>query len=238
MSRDTEILDASWFSPRSGDLSLARSFKAGIRPAHQTFVASATAENTHSTVADATLAWIIASIPAFKGRAKFTRRSATKQNFLTTLIDFLGKTHQVTFRSFMRTPLLITTLLLIAGFGSTAKAQKCLGYGPTVSLTGTIRSQVFPGPPNYESIKSGDRKETATILKLTAPTCTIGNDPPDLAETGLREMQLVVRKSADWETIRRRRGKRVIVSGTLFHAITGHHRTKVLIDVANIRAPT
>jgi Domain of unknown function (DUF4431) len=127
---------------------------------------------------------------------------------------------------------------MLAGFGSSASAQKCLGYGPTVSLTGTIRSQVFPGPPDYESIKSGDRKETATILRLTASTCTIGNDPRDLPETGLREMQLVVTRSADWETIRRRRGKRVIVRGTLFHAITGHHRTKVLIEVANIRAAT
>lgn len=50
-------------------------------------------------------------------------------------------------------------------------------------------------------------------------------------------MQLVVTKSADWKTIRRQMGKRVLVTGTLFHAITGHHRTKVLIDVASIHAP-
>ena len=132
----------------------------------------------------------------------------------------------------------MTTLLLLAGFCASARGQKCLEYGPTVWLTGTLRSHVFPGPPNYESIKQGDRKETAIILTLVAGACTTGNDPQgfDVPETGVREMQLVVTKDAHWKTIRRLMGKRAIVSGTLFHAHTGHHRTKVLVDVANIRA--
>ncbi|HEY0761664.1 MAG TPA: DUF4431 domain-containing protein [Pyrinomonadaceae bacterium] len=138
---------------------------------------------------------------------------------------------------FKKTALLATTLLLVAGYCSSALAQRCLEYGPTVSLTGTLRSQVVAGPPNYESIRRGDRKETAIILTLVTPTCTTGKDPAgiDVPETDIREMQLVV-KSADWKTIRRRMGKRVLVTGTLFHAITGHHRTKVLMDVASIRA--
>ena len=139
---------------------------------------------------------------------------------------------------YMRTRLLITPLLLLVGFCASASGQKCLEYGPTVSLTGTLRSQVFPGPPNYESIKRGDRKETAIILTLVARACTTGNDPQgvDVPETGLREMQLVVTKDAYWKTVRRLMGKRAIVTGTLFHAHTGHQRTKVLVDVANIRA--
>jgi hypothetical protein len=137
----------------------------------------------------------------------------------------------------MRTQLLMT-LLLLPGFGASASAQQCLEYGPTVSLTGTLRSQVFAGPPNYESIKRGDRKEIAIILTLTARACTTGNDPQsfDVPETGIREMQLVVMKDAHWKTVRRLMGKRAIVRGTLFHAHTGHHRTKILVDVANIRA--
>src|SRR5882724_8364367 len=94
----------------------------------------------------------------------------------------------------MSTRLLMTTLLLLVGFCSSASGQKCLEYGPAVSLTGTLRSQVFPGPPNYESIKQGDRKETAIILTLAARACTTGNDLQgiDVPETGIREMQLVV----------------------------------------------
>ena len=139
---------------------------------------------------------------------------------------------------YMRTRLLMMTLLLLVGLCTSTSGQKCLGYGPSVSLTGTLRSQVFPGPPNYESIKRGDRKETAIILTLVAPACTTGNDAQgiDVPETSIREMQLVITKDAHWKTVRRLMGKRAIVAGTLFHAHTGHHRTKVLIDVANIRA--
>ena len=139
----------------------------------------------------------------------------------------------------MRATLLVTTLLFVASCHSSASAQ-CLKYGPSVvTLRGMLRSHVFPGPPNYESIKRGDRKERAIILMLAAPTCTTSNDPPqglDDPETDIREMQLVVTKSAHWKIVEWRLGKRVVVTGTLFHAHTGHHRTKVLIDVTNIRA--
>ena len=139
----------------------------------------------------------------------------------------------------MRPMLLIATLILVVGSFRATSAQ-CLNYWPTViTVSGTLRAQTFPGPPNYESIKRGDRKERAIILTLRAPTCTTGGDPRNYndPETNVREMQLVVTKSAHWKTVERRFGRRVVVTGTLFHAFTGHHRTKVLIDVAGIRAP-
>jgi hypothetical protein len=141
-------------------------------------------------------------------------------------------------RVYMSTRLLMLTLLLLVGPCASASGQRCLGYGPTVSLAGTLRSRVFPGSPNYESIRRGDRRETAIILTLVARACTTGNDPQgsDVPETGIREMQLVVTKDAHWKYVRRLMGKRAIVTGTLFHAHTGHHRTKVLVDVASIRA--
>ena len=138
----------------------------------------------------------------------------------------------------MKATLLITTVLLVASFSSPARAQ-CLNYDPTVvTLTGTLSSHIFPGPPNYESIKRGDRKERAIILTLTTPACTTSNEPPqglDDAEKNIREIQLVVTKSAHWKTVERRLGERVTITGTLFHSHTGHHRTKVLLDVASIR---
>jgi len=132
----------------------------------------------------------------------------------------------------------ISVLLLTLCLCASANAEKCLKYGPTITLTGTLRSQAFPGPPNYESIKRGDLKETAIILTLTAPTCVTGEDPLGVSgpsETGVRKVQLVVLKTAHWRTIRRLKGKRAIVTGTLFHAHTGHHRTDVLVEVARIR---
>ena len=110
-------------------------------------------------------------------------------------------------------------------------------YGPTVSLTGKLNSRTFPGPPNYQSIRRGDRKETALLLTLSQNICTTGNDPQglDVPETGVHEVQLAITNSAHWKLVRRLLGKRIIVTGTLFHAHTGHHRTEVLIDVASVR---
>jgi hypothetical protein len=134
--------------------------------------------------------------------------------------------------------LLISALLLTMCLCASARGQKCLEYGPIVTLTGTLRSQVFPGPPNFESINRGDLKETALLLALTKPACVNGNDPANqkIAESGIRRMQLVVRSNAHWKIVRRLMGKRAVVTGTLFQWETGHHHTKVLIDVSNIRS--
>lgn len=141
----------------------------------------------------------------------------------------------------MKPRLFTIAILIAAGFCSRAIAQECLKYDTTVvSLTGTLRARVFAGPPNYESTKRGDRKETALILVLVARICTSSSEAKggDVSESNVRDVQLVVVKPAHWKTIQRRMGKRVAVTGTLFHANTGHHRTKVLLDVATIRAAT
>lgn len=145
----------------------------------------------------------------------------------------------------MRFSLSVRIIIFIVALCSSTFAQKCLPYESPVSLVGTLRSQVFPGPPNYESIRRGDSKETAIILTLVKPTCTTDKDPMhtgDFPEAGIREMQLVIYNDDEsidkrwWKTVHQRMGKRVLVTGTLFHANTGHHRTKVLIDVTYIRA--
>src|SRR4030095_9184595 len=81
------------------------------------------------------------------------------------------------------------------------------------------------------------RKETAIILKLAKPVCTTGNTMGmDGSYRSLRDMQLVVFHDKQSKIVHRRMGKRVVVTGTLFGAHTGHHRTKVLISVGSIRA--
>ena len=142
--------------------------------------------------------------------------------------------------SAMRSALLVLFVVLLGGCVSSAAAQKCFDYGPTVSLSGKLTSKVFPGPPNYESIRKGDQKETAIILVLTHPICTTTKDPANYGdpESGQRSIQLVITKDGDWPVIRRLIGKRATVTGTLFHWNTGHHHTRVLIDVSQLRAAT
>ena len=105
-------------------------------------------------------------------------------------------------------------------------AQTCYQYGPTVSLKGKVRSQSFPGPPNYESIHKGDRKETITILGLAEKLCTTGTDQDaiDVGESGIREVQLVVTTNTLWASLLPLIGKNALVVGTFFtrtQAITG-----------------
>jgi hypothetical protein len=139
----------------------------------------------------------------------------------------------------MRIIPIATVLLLLAGSYCRATAQKCFEYGPTVSLTGRIQSRIFPGPPNYESIRKGDQKETVPVLVLAKTICTTGDDSEGLAvpESGVSELQLVITTNADEAIVQRLMGTRAIVTGVLFHAHTGHHRTKVLLRVSTITPP-
>lgn len=115
-----------------------------------------------------------------------------------------------------------------------AKAEDCLSYEPTkVRLTGVITRQTFPGPPNYESIKNGDKPETYWILKLEKPVCVNGNPKDELnseTENDVKNIHLVFHGD-EYTRYRHLVSKRVITTGTLFQAQTAHHRTKVLMEV-------
>ncbi len=122
-----------------------------------------------------------------------------------------------------------------AGFCSVAYGQKCIEYDRDVTLSGILRSQTFPGPPNYESIKRGDQKERAIIIRLGAPICTRGgSDIFNVAENNIRDVQLVLNETSHWKVVERRIKKRVTVRGSIFHSHTGHHKTKVLLEVTQI----
>ncbi len=133
--------------------------------------------------------------------------------------------------------ILIINLLFVAlAFGS----APCLQYEPIkVSLDGIITERVFPGPPNYENIKKGDTPETAWILHLDKPVCVVPVDPKDdidEPESNVTDMHLIVH--GGYEKYESLLGKHVIVHGSLTHSITGHHRTRVLIEVEGIKLTT
>jgi hypothetical protein len=126
-------------------------------------------------------------------------------------------------------------------FPGLASAQICYRYEPQVArLRGTLLVRDYPGPPNYEDTTAGDRPESAAILALADPVCV----SPDSAnqwyaqlETDIREVQLVL-TSEGWQTFRRLKAVPVVTTGTLFHAHTGHHRTRVLLSVLTMAADT
>ena len=138
-------------------------------------------------------------------------------------------------------------LLLSALFMSTAwaqaprKTEPCLHYDPSVvRLKGIITRKQFPGPPEYSDIKKGDAIEIFWILKTDHPFCVDQDNPKediDIPESNINQVQLVVQNYNKYKS-KKLIGKHVVVTGTLFHAITIHHRTKVLIMAQNIEPDT
>jgi hypothetical protein len=115
----------------------------------------------------------------------------------------------------------------------------CLPYEPApVELTGVLERRDYAGPPNYESIEHGDKKETTWLLRLDRQACT--EESPDSAHAariGLQLMQLVFDPATHpYDKYRPLMGKHIVARGSLFTAQTGHHHTEVLITVSELEA--
>lgn len=115
---------------------------------------------------------------------------------------------------------------------------KCLNYEPEkVQLTGLLYSKSFPGPPNYEDIKKGDKEEIYWLIKTTKDFC-VNATKDNWAGKFLNqsEVQLVILPAVLdlYETKKSLMGKNVIVKGTLFPQMSGLHKTNVLITVESL----
>jgi hypothetical protein len=108
--------------------------------------------------------------------------------------------------------------------------HQCLNYEKhPVVLVGTIKLHTFPGKPNYESVARGDEPERVWLLQLDRPICVEADDSFQ-KEANVSRIQLVLSEGqAQYDQYRALLGQRVVVEGELFHAITGHHHTRVFI---------
>ena len=143
-------------------------------------------------------------------------------------------------RTFLRT---VTSIILAAmsclhvyfGTHATQAKRKVLSYEPAnVTLTGRLVSKTFHGPPNYGENPKTDSKENQYILILDSAVDVVGDQNEQTTERGVKRVTLVVNdfKAHPVETLL---GSRVEVQGTLFHSSTGHHHTKILINVTSIK---
>ena len=105
----------------------------------------------------------------------------------------------------------------------------------SVALQGTMFSRIYFGSPNYGENPDTDGRDTAALLLLDAPICVNENrETFSQAEFNVILVQLAA-VSIDPHKLFEGVGHRVEVVGTLFHSITGHHRTPVLVEVNAIR---
>lgn len=129
------------------------------------------------------------------------------------------------------------TFIILALVAQAFAAPPCLKYEPEiVELKGKVKRVVFPGPPNYASVKAGDQPEPYYVLFLSKSACVQG-DPKDetnsVTEKDIKSMQLMI---TDYKKYRPLLGKNVTVKGQLMHSHTGHHHTNVLVQVESMTA--
>ena len=117
--------------------------------------------------------------------------------------------------------------ILLSIHTSFATEVTCFKEDSSITLEGTLHRSTFPGSPNYESIRKGDKPETYWILKLPQPIC-ISTDKT------IQSLQLIVNPVL-YKNRKLLRIK-VKVAGTLTPQITGHHHTLFLIDVKTIQS--
>jgi hypothetical protein len=114
---------------------------------------------------------------------------------------------------------------------SDSGAAGCLSYDGRVTLEGSLGTQTFPGPPNYESIAAGDRPETVLVLRLDAPVCVdAASDGMSDAVASVETIQLALRGPEQFASMRKLVGRRIRLTGSLFGAISAHHHTPVLLE--------
>lgn len=103
-------------------------------------------------------------------------------------------------------------------------AQNLVSEPETVNIVGTLQKEVFPGPPNYENIRSGDRPETVWFV-------AVDDNAKYAKETGEQRIQVILPQ----EQYNQMLNHTVVATGTLFDAHTVHHHTPLLLFVTKLQ---
>jgi hypothetical protein len=132
--------------------------------------------------------------------------------------------------------LLFAFLLPVSIASSYGKSNesKVHDYGKKTTLEGIVETRVYPGPPNYESVRNGDLAEHIWLIKLNSPINLRDDGDPtsnNEAENDIRALQLVIQWPKNERLLEQSIGHSLIITGSLFHALTGHHHLKVLMSV-------
>jgi hypothetical protein len=112
-------------------------------------------------------------------------------------------------------------------------------YEPSVStISGTLTIKQFYGRPNYGETPEKDEKVSVYILKSAYPVTVIaaGNQPDGETANktirGVTEIQVYDRNQN--KSLSAYLGKKITLKGTLIHAESGDHYTKILMQVWQI----
>ena len=127
---------------------------------------------------------------------------------------------------------LVAAVVCLMALVSGAAARDCIQAGTEddFQLSGKLSRQIFPGPPNFEDVASGDTPEPTFILSLDNPTCLSGDE--FIEETRkVREIHLGIAGDDDdvRQDMRSLIGREVVVTArSAFGAHTGHHHAPIV----------
>jgi hypothetical protein len=134
--------------------------------------------------------------------------------------------------------LLLFSLLSIVSAGFDVARSEPLPLEPkVVLLEGELLKVAKYGPPNYGEHPESDAKYDIPILLLKYPIQVKEDvaDPrnkPALSNVSFVQLIFLDKPSTEYW---RYANRDILVTGTLFHAQTGHHYTEVLLTVKTIR---
>jgi hypothetical protein len=105
---------------------------------------------------------------------------------------------------------------------ATDEYEGCLAYNKPVTLTGTVLIRKI----NYEKLEDAPPEGSVPFPLLVAdqPICVHPSDDIDVAEGMEWALQIADSCARAWPAV-----SRVRITGMLYHAITWHHHSKVLI---------
>ncbi|MGH8242077.1 MAG: DUF4431 domain-containing protein [Steroidobacteraceae bacterium] len=118
-------------------------------------------------------------------------------------------------------------LILALICASSSAAHACPTFaGREWEFSGHLVNVITPGPPNYESLTSGDRPVTRWYLQLPWPAC--------FAEYHhLTRLQLsLTPQEVEW--YRQFLGEEITVKGTLQEGEPGRHTTSLVMNVSSL----
>ena len=117
-----------------------------------------------------------------------------------------------------------------------ARAADCLAYEPAkVTLTGVVTLAQGFGPPGFGEDPAHDKKETYALLTLDRPACVSGGaDASDEDVAAIGAFQLVSKDGKRFD--RKLVGRRVTVTGTLFHRVSGGNSDVMVMYTGVVKA--
>jgi hypothetical protein len=135
--------------------------------------------------------------------------------------------------------LFIGAHVISVGASESADSACTLKYSPAVvELSGEIVTKIFYGAPGFGENPQSDAKEKVYLLKLDRRIAVAANANDETQTSSYQDIGLVQLDSDSSVVLHIRElvGKRVVATGVLDAATTGHQHTEIVFSLNDLRA--